>query len=60
MVIYPVDSAICPLNNWGQVSELISLSHKSVFKVGGGGILVYSRGRGQKRCGFLGPGEKDT
>ena len=59
MVIYPVDSAICPLNNWSQVSELISLSHKSVCKVGGGG-LVYSRGRGQKRCGFLGPGEKDT
>ena len=58
MVIYPVDSAICPSNNWGQVSELISLSHKSVYK--GGGILVYSRGRGQKRCGFLGPGEKDT
>ena len=61
MVIYPVDSAICPLNNWGQVSELISLSHKLVCKVGGGGgILVYSRGRGHKRCGFLGPGEKDT
>ena len=59
MVIYPVDSTICPLNNWGQVSELISLSHKSVCKVGGGGILVYSGGGGQKRCGFLGPGEKD-
>ena len=46
MVIYPVDSAICPLNNWGQVSELISLSHKLVCKVGGGGGFWFILGGG--------------
>ena len=49
MVIYPVDSAIGPLNNWSQVSELISLSHKLVCKVGGGGGFWFILGGGGRR-----------